>query len=662
SKTKQRKLRKLQQAQALGVHESMAPQFVLKPHEAKHGVGVKDIRELVLWCLADGINPSWMLVKNKPYLQRMVVLMVPYLDASILQNGYGLDGRAIPMSELVREASARCERDPALPQGMFAFLPRMSECFTHACPTRGPADKFRLQSPVAALLQCPLTKAEIKQQKELDMAHGKPGQKLVARDLLASVAELKESHYPLPPSVSGTPLEAGWLATEPCAATAGKDAADDAQDPAMYAIDCEMVMSATGYQLARVTLVNADGDITLDELIKQEQPVTDYLTKYSGMTKEKLDAATTTFDEVRAQIMSHVHADTILIGHSLESDLNVLKLAHATVIDTAIIYTHPRGPPFRCSLRWLSSKYMERQIQQEAVDEHGQPVGHDSAEDARACLDLVKLKLEKGYEFGRHARETVSLFYRLRQQTPPRLSAVADHPNGRNTYMEADTFVPCDSDAEVIDAMLAQTKSHQFVFGKLRALEQLYNPKHQGSKDDKSQEVTAVAAAAAAATAPLVPHPETLKQLDEQVRRLFDGLPTGTSLVIFSGHGDPREALWYVVGAHKNLLVWPCAHRLVLLASVLSGSTTLRLADAASRPTHLWPPAPPLPKPMASNCAVPSWQHDWAFPFTWPDKLLCHNVLHKAQHRVAIVHSIRRASMLTLRLIAMWASAIRLVV
>jgi hypothetical protein len=43
--------------------------------------------------------------------------------------------------------------------------------------------------------------------------------------------------------------------------------------------------------------------------------------------------------------------------------------------------------------------------------------------------------------------------------------------------------------------------------------------------------------------APLVPDPGVLEQLDQQVDRLIRALPSGTALMVLSGHGDTREAL-----------------------------------------------------------------------------------------------------------------------
>jgi RNA exonuclease 1 len=57
------------------------------------------------------------------------------------------------------------------------------------------------------------------------------------------------------------------------------------------------------------------------------------------------------------------------------------------------LYPHPKGLPFKRSLRELAATYLERFIQEGAT-------GHDSFEDAIASLDLAKLKISKGPSFG----------------------------------------------------------------------------------------------------------------------------------------------------------------------------------------------------------------------------------------------------------------------
>lgn len=54
-------------------------------------------------------------------------------------------------------------------------------------------------------------------------------------------------------------------------------------------------------------------------------------------------------------------------------------------------YCAAQGPPYKPALRILAERYLRRTIQQ------GE---HDSVIDARAALDLVKLKLAKGPAYG----------------------------------------------------------------------------------------------------------------------------------------------------------------------------------------------------------------------------------------------------------------------
>ena len=72
-----------------------------------------------------------------------------------------------------------------------------------------------------------------------------------------------------------------------------------------------------------------------------------------------------------------------------------MQLVHSWVIDTSVLYQHPRGPPFKASLKWLAQKWLKCEIQSAVANETSSG-GHDSEEDARTCIDLLNLKLEKG--------------------------------------------------------------------------------------------------------------------------------------------------------------------------------------------------------------------------------------------------------------------------
>lgn len=159
------------------------------------------------------------------------------------------------------------------------------------------------------------------------------------------------------------------------------------EKPNFYALDCEMVNTTVGIEIVRVTVINHEGEEVYESKVKPFNPILDYKSKYSGITEDCLKHCSKRLPDVQLDLLKIFDKDSILIGHSLESDLKALKMVHCNVVDTSIIYPHKYGPPYKWGLKFLCEQHLQRIIQSEE--------GHDSKEDALASLDLVWKKLKE---------------------------------------------------------------------------------------------------------------------------------------------------------------------------------------------------------------------------------------------------------------------------
>lgn len=185
----------------------------------------------------------------------------------------------------------------------------------------------------------------------------------------------------------------------------------------VFALDCEMCFTGCGLELTKVTIVRSDGNMYYESFVRPERDIVDYNTRFSGITEKDLNIGITsgmrrsstasnssssstssngyqrtvkTLQEVQKDLLKFIFEDTILIGHSIENDLKALKLIHKSIIDTAIIFPHYYGLPYRRSLKSLTKSILKRDIQ---TAENG----HCSFEDSRACLELMLWKVRKDF-------------------------------------------------------------------------------------------------------------------------------------------------------------------------------------------------------------------------------------------------------------------------
>lgn len=162
----------------------------------------------------------------------------------------------------------------------------------------------------------------------------------------------------------------------------------------IYALDCEMVYTTAGCELARCTIVDSRFHTVMDCVVRPDHMVLDCNTRFSGLTQAEVESAELRITDVQAKLLHLFDSDSILIGHSLESDLTALKLIHSKVVDTSIVFPHRLGPPKKRALRNLVGDYLHRIIQQGEC-------GHNSLEDASACMELMQYKVKEDLRRGK---------------------------------------------------------------------------------------------------------------------------------------------------------------------------------------------------------------------------------------------------------------------
>lgn len=468
-------------------------------------------------------------------------------------------------------------------------LPVIQHLFSHYCPTRAPGDKRKLHSVIQNLLNIMIPPHERERREALRAAAVSPVGNNDPAVYLLPVESFIEEGYILP----SYPFDPASRVLDPQSSTAARDThiqpfsrwqyREDgfietpqpktrqqisAQTPLrIIGIDCEMCKTTAGSEVARVSVVDGDGKLLFNSLVKPSNTVVDYATAFSGITKELLASVTTTLLDVQMELAKHIDYDTVLVGHSLNCDLEVLKvgrqdlrgnetdpcfqLVHPWVIDTSVIYHHTRGPPFKASLKWLASKWLQKDIQKR----NSETLGHDSEEDARAAVELVKLKMSHGPLFGEFAGEQESIFDRLGQASPPRKSCIIESGRPSRWYAgKSTTAISAANDEAVSEAVIHNLANHDFVFARFAEPAQTLGWQMQQARGSIADAKNAAAAAPNGTDVEAKPaandketaastSEEAYSNLNRRIAAIHAALPVNTALIILSGHRDPRTSI-----------------------------------------------------------------------------------------------------------------------
>lgn len=577
-------------------------------------VKIANLQDLVLYLLSDGSGPQWISVKHHASVKHVVVLMVPGLEPEMFDGKIPLSaaadsqsGHANGDSSKVQDSTygdtrpepqpkkLRLSPDDYYPVKLTADrlpdpLKPLSSMFEHLWPIKTPGDdKYcKMHSPLTSMLTAPIQK--IKEEKTAKgpqpPAEGKSWQNRRTRitELLASSDDLAENEYVLHPAhlpdaaaaaaeaarrkAANKAEEHGWVDVPGISELSIGDVSENDIEKGsvtagrtILAMDCEMCLTSERWEpqvfaLTRISIVGWDGTVVMDELVKPEKDIKDYLTPYSGITKEMLEPITTTLKGIQAKLLTLFTPQTILIGHSLNSDLNALQITHPFIIDTSLIFPHPRGPPLKSSLKWLAQRYLSREIQKG----HGTK-GHDSIEDARACLDLVKQKCEKGKLWGTSEAQGESIFKRLARARRPkrdrrdpdgeeeyRIGAVVDWGEpSRGFGGAARVAIGCENDQDVVkgvkravlgdeDGAVVPAGGCDFVWARLRSLEAKrgwWNSSKSLDAEERLANTIVDNSGSDLAT--------SVTNTVQHIQDIYEVLPPCTAFMVYSGSGDPRE-------------------------------------------------------------------------------------------------------------------------
>ncbi|KAI1431624.1 hypothetical protein GGR50DRAFT_697817 [Xylaria sp. CBS 124048] len=531
-------------------------------------ISLESLRSLILYIFAEGVSPQWVAIAHRPQFRKIVTIMVPGLEEAMFKPGVDFATFNDQSFDLDLKSRVLTSPDDYYPRLLKRdelpdILKDFADMFPHLWPVKTPgSEKYGfMRSPLGTMLTAPAEKH--KEEKDANGKQAWKDERTRITEFIAMPEDLQPNGYILHPAF--IPVErrktfqypAGWVHTlvehfedgavreediEQGSVTAGRD---------VYAIDCEMCMTGPEeYSLTRVSLINWDGATVLDELVKPDKPIIDYVTRFSGITEELLAPVTTTLSDIQKTLLQILTPRSILIGHSLESDLKALQLTHPFVVDTSILYPHARGPPLKNSLKFLAQRFLKREIQNRAA-------GHDSIEDAKASLDLVKQKCEKGKLWGHNESQGENLFRRLNRLGTSyranggvaatggvrvgKTSAMIDWGDPMKSAGAASTYpISCKSDDEVLANVIRAVEGDacgeeipvggvDFVFGRFRELEAF-----QGwwNKSPEGQQIPDLSGMSL----------ETcVSNLAQKIKRIHESLPKCTALIVFSGSGNPRE-------------------------------------------------------------------------------------------------------------------------
>ena len=291
---------------------------------------IQDLQSLILYCLADGVSPQWLSVRHHSQVKKAVVLLVPGLEKEMFDGQIEFEklmsndnvNKSQPESVTPGIVAASAEGSTKIPD---YYVPKplvadrlpeplkpLVKAFEHLFPVKAPGDdKYsKVHSPLHAMLNSPIPKSREQKKAEKGIKGLKPLQEgRFVKDIqptpittfISSKEELQENEYTLHQACFSNQEEKdydmsrradaketeefGWKATHVLTMVDGDIPYSEIQEGSLtagrnvLAMDCEMCKVQGGEMaLTRISIVSWDGSVVMDELVKPETPIIDYLT------------------------------------------------------------------------------------------------------------------------------------------------------------------------------------------------------------------------------------------------------------------------------------------------------------------------------------------------------------------------------------------------
>ncbi|CCH45306.1 putative exonuclease [Wickerhamomyces ciferrii] len=206
------------------------------------------------------------------------------------------------------------------------------------------------------------------------------------RSLILTFEDMKKDRrYPIHSASPGCPdggetIRENWVSSQ-FSNTEGPTKA--------YALGCEfVVMDDDTRQVGHIMLLDFDGKVVFDELIRPRGQIKTVLAKHNSQTPIRfIEHSWFSLKDIQDRLFKIVSAEDIIIGHTVYKDLQALEWKHPKIVDTVKIfsYIHPQESPSLdfLTLYFLGSEYVDK------ISRFSGPVV-----DARAVLDLTKFEIK----------------------------------------------------------------------------------------------------------------------------------------------------------------------------------------------------------------------------------------------------------------------------